>query len=255
MNKNTAWGSMKITVPTTMTYTSKTGSKSHRSPLTATGKIANKDGVPAIKLVTQEHADKERKLVRSVLRHKPPDYSHLVKIPNDVEELQALVNQRKQKPRTEAEIYVEKLKAKIEENHMEIFWIDTTNNQMLGKKTLEQIEQMIMSDVKRYAGKHMVNVNLILRPRLDFDRLKPDDTLFTIWIEVYEVSEHGRINTSIADVWLLALHYTKDELMANKFSIQGLREMVKHVVSKKIVTDPGGMSISQYNRKLKRLTK
>ena len=42
-----------------MTYTSKTGHKSHLSPLTATGNIARKDGVPAIKLVTQEHVDKE----------------------------------------------------------------------------------------------------------------------------------------------------------------------------------------------------
>ncbi len=80
----------------------------------------------------------------------------------------------------------------------------------------------------------MVNVKLILRPRLDFDSLKPDDTLFTIWIEVYEVSERGKTNTSFGDNWVAALHYTKDELMANKFSIQGPREMVKMLSEKRL---------------------
>ncbi len=119
---------------------------------------------------------------------------------------------------------------------------------------MKQLKQkMIKSDVIRYAGKHLMSVKLILRPRLDFARPKPDDTLFTIWNEVVEVSERGEINTSIADVRVLVLHNSKDELLMNKFSIQGLQEMVKTVVSKRIVTGLGGMSISQYNRRVKRL--
>ncbi len=96
-----------------------------------------------------------------------------------------------------------------------------------------------MCDVKSYAREHMVDVKLILRPRLDVDRLKPDETLFTIWIDVYEVSERGIIKTSFGDNWMAALHYTKDEPLPNKFSIQGLPEVVNNVVSKQSVTELG----------------
>ncbi len=91
-----------------------------------------------------------------------------MKVPNDVDELQALADRRKQRPRFEAKVYVEKLKAKIDANLFANFWVDTTNDDMLGKKAIEQIKHAIKSDVKRFAGKRIVNANLILRPLLDF---------------------------------------------------------------------------------------
>ncbi len=75
-------------------------------------------------------------------------------------------------------MYVEKLRANIEDNHLANFWIDTTNDKVLETIPWNKSTQMFKSDVKRLAGKHLVNVNLVLRPRLDFDGLKADATLF-----------------------------------------------------------------------------
>ncbi len=64
-----------------------------------------------------------------------------MKIRNDVEELQALVNRRKEKPRSEAEVYVGKLNANSKDNHMAIFWIDPTNDEMLGQKQWNKLNR------------------------------------------------------------------------------------------------------------------
>ncbi len=101
-------------------------------------------------------------------------------------------------------MYVE---AEGNDNKMATFWVDTTNDEMLGYKAMDQITKIIKFDANCFAGKHLVNVKLILRPRLDFCSLKPDNTdhtLFAIWIEVNAVAEKGAINTSLDDMWMAA---------------------------------------------------
>jgi hypothetical protein len=71
MNKNTItkWGSMKIVVPSTMSYTTKTGIAKNLSPLTRTGNIARRDKTPAINLITEEQKQKRVDEQKQFLKH------------------------------------------------------------------------------------------------------------------------------------------------------------------------------------------
>ena len=117
---------------------------------------------------------------------------------------------------------------------------------------MADIKAMLVANVQKYAGRRMAKIYVLFRPRIDFGKVKPEDTIFTIMIKVFAVSDDGPINTSIADVWSLIIWYTSAELLSNKFSIAELTQMIKIAASKKIVTDLGGISITGLKQKIAR---
>ena len=242
------WGSVKLIVPSAMVYTTKTGITSKLSPLTPTGNIARKDGVPAIQLIKEDQA---RRLTRKVLRHRPDDYSELLT------EIDRIVEQSRKQPKSEFETYFEKLRDKIEEKNMGDFWVRASdgNPEIITNKSMAALRALIERNKTEYAGTLMANVQITFRPRIDFARLRKDQTVLTINIEIFSVGQGGEINTSIADSWSLMIQYTSEELLQNKFSIQELQHMIKVAASKKIVTDIGGMSIGQYKKRLVKVSK
>ncbi len=155
----------------------------------------------------------------------------------------------------ETESYLVKLRDKIEQNHMNEFWIDCTDSdpEILTDKTIKEIRSLISDDISKYANKHWANIQITFRPKINFAKLKSSDTILTINIEIFLVSSDGKINTSVADVWSLVIQYTMDELFENKFNIKELKQMIKIAQNKKIVTDLGGISYTQWQKKLKKI--
>ncbi len=149
----------------------------------------------------------------------------------------------------------------IKEKNLENFWI------ICGQKkfkplniTKEDIQKMLKENIEEYRGKYLARITFIFFPLSEWNiQRDKHGRILTISIYIYEVSNEGLISTSISDVWQCNIFYNKKELSENHITIDELKEMIKMVYKRKIVTDMAGITytnwLTNYNRVLDKKNK
>lgn len=150
---------------------------------------------------------------------------------------------------SDIENYYNKLKEKINDKELNDFWVlcNKTDFKPFQKNVSKTaIKKLIKEDIDNFSKKYLANISIVFKPKINFDKIKPDDKILTIKIYIYLVSKDGKIDTSIADTWSLTIHYSLNELENNKFSMTELDKMVESVRKKKVISDLVGISYTDW---------
>ena len=152
--------------------------------------------------------------------------------------------------------YVNKLRDKFIEKDLINFWImsDRVDFKPIKNLKKKEIEKYLKSKSQYYGGKNIANVNMIFKFS-NINSSKNNEWIFFINITIYSIYEDGSIDKAINDSWDLNIYYNKTELSKNHFTIDELSNMIRYASSRKIMSDAGGISYTDWIRKLYKVLK
>jgi hypothetical protein len=113
----------------------------------------------------------------------------------------------------------------------------------------EEIQEMLLKNPKKYAGRHIAIVGLETYPEgfiTKHGRLfkpKKDNTIFSVFFTIYRIHKDGQIDTYSGDSNTLRLDYLPDDLEKHPFKIKNINTIIQLVYKKKILATPMGISV------------
>lgn len=154
------------------------------------------------------------------------------------------------------ETYYNTLEEVIKEKKLNNFWL------IYGKSefkpillTREQIKKKVKEKKDQFKNKYICNVKLLFSLVDNFNNLDKNKKVFMIHIYIYKINEDGVFDTGFRDTWTLSILYNADELKNNHFTFDELTEMIQIAQKKKILTDLGGMSYTEWLERYNKLKK
>ena len=154
--------------------------------------------------------------------------------------------------KTKTKTYYVKLINKIDKESMTNFWV------LCNMKKFEPMTNIKKNEIISYLKKSpdtwnklIANINLIHNIKTkNYDNASNDKEIFTISINVYQINDNGNIDTNASDSWKLVVNYTKgefeDKLPTHTKTITNVKNMLKLVEKKKIVSDMIGLTYTEF---------
>ena len=145
----------------------------------------------------------------------------------------------------------------IREKGLKNFWIICKNTEFKPiVMSKEKMREKVKKKAEQLKGLSIANITMLFYPLSYLDNPDPNKRIFIIHIYVYKINDKGEFDTGIKDTSKLSITYTKDELNNNHLTIDELKEMIRMVYKKKILTTLIGISHTswqaQYNDVLKK---
>jgi len=114
------------------------------------------------------------------------------------------------------------------------------------KKDRSEMEEIMIKNPKKYAGRHLAAVFLYTAPH----NFKRKDYIFSIGIQIFKIYEDGSINKSPYDSWSVTVKYMSDDLEKHPFKMETVEKLMNLVNKKYIKSEVFSIYYDEFERRI-----
>ena len=120
--------------------------------------------------------------------------------------------------------YLNKLREKIENKDLEVFWlmVDREDFKPLKNYSDKQLKELLKKKIKYYEGKRIANVKIFVKNKESY--IKKNDSLVELVFDIRKISDRGFLNDTGLS---LLVKYYQDDLDKKKPTLKDVQRFMK----------------------------